>query len=32
MNLSCNAFAIPSANISWIYRDKNKQSKSNLSN
>jgi hypothetical protein len=30
MNLSCRAFAIPSANITWIYRDKNKQSKSEL--
>jgi hypothetical protein len=30
MNLSCRAFAVPSANITWIYRDKNKQSKSNL--
>ncbi len=29
MNLSCRAFAVPSANITWIYRDKNKQSKSN---
>jgi len=29
MNLSCHAFSIPSANITWIYRDKNKQSKSN---
>ncbi|CAF1690260.1 unnamed protein product, partial [Adineta ricciae] len=27
MNLSCRAFAIPSANITWIYRDNNKQSK-----
>ncbi|CAF1582470.1 unnamed protein product [Rotaria magnacalcarata] len=27
MNLSCHAFAIPSANITWIYRDKNKQTK-----
>ncbi|CAF0950590.1 unnamed protein product [Rotaria sordida] len=27
MNLSCRAFAVPSANITWIYRDKNKQSK-----
>jgi hypothetical protein len=30
MNLSCRAFAIPPANITWIYRDKNKQSKSKL--
>jgi hypothetical protein len=28
MNLSCRAFAIPSANITWIYRDRNKQSRS----
>ncbi|UJR29869.1 hypothetical protein I4U23_017417 [Adineta vaga] len=27
MNLSCQAFAVPPANITWIYRDKNKQSK-----
>jgi len=27
MNLSCRAFAIPPANITWIYRDKNKQSR-----
>jgi len=30
MNLSCRAFAIPPANVTWIYRDKNKQSKSKL--
>jgi hypothetical protein len=29
MNLSCHAFAIPSANITWIHRNKNKESKSN---
>ncbi|CAF3108788.1 unnamed protein product, partial [Rotaria sp. Silwood2] len=27
MNLSCHAFAFPSTNITWIYRNKNKQSK-----
>ncbi|CAF1198245.1 unnamed protein product [Adineta steineri] len=27
MNLSCQAYAIPSASITWIYRDKNKQTK-----
>jgi hypothetical protein len=32
MNLSCRVFSIPSANITWIYRDKNKQSKSNFNN
>lgn len=28
MNLSCDAFSIPSANITWNYRDKSKQLKS----
>ncbi|CAF1228730.1 unnamed protein product [Rotaria sp. Silwood1] len=27
MNLSCHAYAFPSTNITWIYRNKNKQSK-----
>ncbi|CAF1189393.1 unnamed protein product [Rotaria sordida] len=27
MNLSCHAYAYPSTNITWIYRNKNKQSK-----
>ncbi|CAF1293113.1 unnamed protein product [Rotaria sordida] len=27
MNLSCHVFAIPSVNITWIHKDKNKQSK-----
>jgi hypothetical protein len=30
MNLSCHAFAIPSVNITWIYKNKNKQSKSKI--
>jgi hypothetical protein len=28
MNLSCQAFAIPSVNITWIFINKNKQTKS----
>lgn len=31
MNLSCHAFAIPSVNITWIYKNKNKQTKSMIS-
>jgi hypothetical protein len=30
MNLSCHAFAIPSVNITWIYKNKNKQIKSKI--
>lgn len=29
MNLSCRAYSIPISNITWTYKDKNKQSKSN---
>lgn len=31
LNISCRAFAIPSVNITWIYRDEQKQSKSKSS-
>ena len=31
LNFSCRAFAIPSVNITWIYRDQHKQTKSTIS-
>lgn len=30
MNLTCHGFAIPSANVTWIFKDMNKQSKGKL--
>jgi len=30
MNLSCHAFAIPSINLTWIYKNKNKQTISKI--
>jgi len=30
MNLSCHAFAIPPVNLTWIYKNKNKQTISKI--